>query len=377
MSMNITIDIESIEDPKSRKHRIDADMVSEQPQGKVTLAEIQMDPYKLLAVNFDKAQRSCVSSLLTFNNQKLYSGEGSMSENVQSFRMLIWAIQGLANQCWACNYLAAVPEHLAGADRYTREAMIVCPGLPLSERVALYSLLLQLTCGMARSMLQMSAPAGVTSMQTDGITAMMELTTYVFERTVPMQLEMIAELRVCQFSDTTDPRTTTAFFENHFSILDFITPVKSRMTDLERDKLVWSAVPMHQGRGVWTPVRNQISEMCKEGTPPRQLVYSVMNTYWGRNISAPSIPASEVRHVNSMGKLVSQGRTTRHINTGTMQSYGGQQGYARMDTHGACSQYIGDDCETGIAATGLQDGHTYEDQSEEPEEHAAFGNEHG
>ena len=84
-------------------------MVSEQPQGKVPLAEIQMDPYKLLAVNYDKAQRSCVSALLTFNNQTLYSGEGSMSENVQSFRMLIWAIQGLANQCWACNYLAAVP----------------------------------------------------------------------------------------------------------------------------------------------------------------------------------------------------------------------------------------------------------------------------
>ncbi len=186
MSMHITIDMESIEDPKSRKHRIDALMVSEQPQGKVTLAEIQMDPYKLLAVNFDKAQRSCSSALLTFNNQKLYSGEGSMSENVQSFRMMIWAIQGLANQCWACSFLAAVPEHLAGADRYTREAMLVCPGLPLSERVALYSLLLQPTCGMARSMLQMSAPAGVTSMQTDGITSMMVLTNYVSERAVPM-----------------------------------------------------------------------------------------------------------------------------------------------------------------------------------------------
>ncbi len=31
MSMNITIDMESIEDPKSRKHRIDMQMVSEQP----------------------------------------------------------------------------------------------------------------------------------------------------------------------------------------------------------------------------------------------------------------------------------------------------------------------------------------------------------
>jgi hypothetical protein len=105
----------------------------------------------------------------------------------------------------------------------------------------------------------------------------------------------------------------------------------------------------------------------------------MMNTYWGRSIAAPSIPASEVRYVNSMGKLVSQNRTTRHINTGTMQSYGGQQGYASMDTHGASSQDTTSihDFEAGIAAMGLQDGQTYEDQSEEPEEHAAFGNEHG
>ncbi len=48
-----------------------------------------------------------------------------------------------------------------------------------------------------------------------------------------------------------------------------------------------------------------------------------------------------------------------------------------MDMHGACSQDIRDTYETGIAAIGLQDGHTYEDQPEEPEEHAAFGNEHG
>ena len=118
----------------------------------------------------------------------------------------------------------------------------------------------------------------------------------------------------------------------------------------------------------------------------------MMNTYWGRSIAAPSIPASEVRYVNSMGKLVGQSRTNRYLpgavqsrhNTGAVQthavqSYGGQQGYAIMDTHGASLQDTTSvqDCEAEVAAMGLQDGHTYEDQPGDPEEHAAFGNEHG
>ena len=67
MCMNITIDMNDIEDPKSRARRMDVELVAAQPQDALTLGDIQLDSYKLLANNFDKAARSCVSSLLTFN----------------------------------------------------------------------------------------------------------------------------------------------------------------------------------------------------------------------------------------------------------------------------------------------------------------------
>jgi hypothetical protein len=153
MYMTFTVSMDDIEDPKTRSRRLDVDLVASQPQDALTLSDITLDSYKLLANSLDKGARASVSALLTFNQQKLYSGEGGMTENIHSFRMLILAIHGLGNQFWSANYLSIVPDHLAGADRYAKEAMIVCPGLPLSERVALYSLLMQLTCGKARAML--------------------------------------------------------------------------------------------------------------------------------------------------------------------------------------------------------------------------------
>ena len=143
------------------------------------------------------------------------------------------------------------------------------------------------------------------------------------------------------------------------------------MSKQERDKLVWNAVPMHAGKGIWIPVRNTISELCGDRIPPRQLVYAVMTTYWTRNISAATTPSSDVRHVNMLRHLVGRSRATCAV--------GGQQGYAGLEPH------------TDEGMDDIQDGETYEggytdmghvdDQGDTPMhddaalEHAAYGDE--
>jgi hypothetical protein len=363
-----TIDLNDVEDPKARSRRLNTDLVASQPQDALTLNDITLDPYKLLANNLDKGARSSVSALLSFNNQQLYSGEGGTSENIQAFRMLLLAIQGLGNQCWSANYLAAVPDMLVGADKYGREAMLVCPGCPISERVALHSLLLQMTCGTARVMLQHSSPAGITNMKSDGIAAMVTLATHVFERAIPTQITIMNDLRMCEYSDIVDPRMTSNYFENMFSILDFTTAPDLRMTEKECDRLVWNAIPLNAGGGKWVPVRNMIISHCGDSIPPRQMVYNAMTQYFVRTMSKPNTPSSEIRHVNMSGKLVVPSRGAGAAGTQ-------QQGYAGMESptnqshaHDDGAQ-DGETYEEGFAAMNVNDMH----DTHGYDEHAAYG----
>jgi hypothetical protein len=241
--------------------------------------------------------------MLTLNKNELYTCEGNLGERVQSMRMLVLTVHGCANQYWAVVFLARVPDILAGASRYAVEAMTVCPNLPLSERIAMFSLLLQLTDEPARAMIQMIPPAGVNSMQSDGIMTMIALATSVSDRAIPMQVTLLADIRTCQFSGG-DPRITVNYFENQFSTLDVITPYHSRLSESDSNKMVWHVVPSQSGMGIWNLVRNYTNTLCGDNIPSRHLVYAVMTRYYTHNIVVASTPSNDVRHVNMMGKLV-------------------------------------------------------------------------
>jgi hypothetical protein len=317
------VDLEFAEEPRAKARRMDPAYIANQPQHGLTLSETVLDQSKLLSPNLGKAI-TMIATALEHLNGGLYSGEGNVAAKVKAMMTLMNALSAAAVTWWPIHYLVAIPGMLQGATQYDVEAQSLCIHLPLSERMALYSLLMMVTTGRARLLLQTECPPNIQSVYSDGPLGMQRLCQQVYESSKSLQVELNAKLPMVHFGKD-DPASTIRFFKETFNTLDFITPEGARMTELQRNTIVWGAVPMLNDSTFWHPVRTDIIKVYGDKVPPRSLIYVTVMKYHDRHASTPATAATLIRHVNQSGELVMPNKGS--ITTDSSRSREGPRAY--------------------------------------------------